>query len=227
MAGAGDVTCAALPIAPPARVTSGYGWRNRPSGPDLHTGIDIGAPEGTPVFAVLPGRVALSAASGALNLYGNTVVLEHGPGLYSLSAHLQYRSVGTGELVAAGQQIGAVGRTAGTRANPGELFSSSGPHLHLEFLRAWPPAGRDLDRLRVGEVFRQFGIIAPKAGPLALACSTAPVTGSQSERQNSRSYPQNSQTSPMVAPRAATVGGQGSAVVAALFLALAAYLGSK
>lgn len=166
--------CASLPLAPPALVTSGYGWRNRPSGPDLHTGIDLGAPEGTPVLAMLPGVVVLSAPSGQLTGYGNTVVMQHGPELFSLSAHLERRTVATGQHVAQGEQIGAVGRTAGTRANPAAVFASSAPHLHLEFLRRWPPAGRDLDRLHVGQVLGAYGVIVPDRGPLALACSPSP-----------------------------------------------------
>lgn len=219
------MTCAALPIAA-SRVTSGYGWRNRPSGPDLHTGIDLGAPEGSPVRSMLPGRVVVSAPNGALSGYGQTVVIEHGPRLFSLSAHLQARTVTVGQSVAAGQQIGTVGRTAGTKANPGAVFATSGPHLHLEFLDAWPPAGRDLNRLDVGQVLGAFGVIVPPSGPLALACSN----GAQpSWPVAPGAWPiarQNSQPSPMVTPAASTTS-QGGALVAFAFLAIAAFLGSK
>lgn len=168
------MACAALPIAPPGRVTSPYGWRNRPSGADLHTGVDLGAPEGTPVYAMLPGRVRLAAPSGSLQGYGNAVVLEHAAALFTLYAHLQGYSVMQGQLVDAGQQIGTVGRTAGTRDDPGRVFSSSGAHLHLEFLDRWPPRGRDLDRLDPAKVLGELGVIVPPSGPLVQACTGAP-----------------------------------------------------
>jgi murein DD-endopeptidase MepM/ murein hydrolase activator NlpD len=162
--------CAALPVD--GRVTSPQGWRNRPSGEDLHTGVDIGAPEGSPVFAMFSGRVVVAAPSGELAGYGNVVVLEHGD--YSLYAHLSRLDVAQGELVQAGQQIGTVGRTAGTRENPAAVFSSSGAHLHLEFLDRWPPRGRDLDRLDVGKVLAAAGVMVPAQGPLQAVCGTVP-----------------------------------------------------
>lgn len=166
--------CAALPIAPPGRVSSPYGWRNRPSGPDLHTGVDLGAPEGTAVFAMLPGVVKLAAPSGALQGYGNSVVLEHAPQLFTLYAHLQGYRVLQGQRVAAGEQLGTVGRTAGTREQPGKVFDVSGAHLHLEFLDRWPPRGRDLDRLDPAKVLGELGVIVPPQGPLVQACTGAP-----------------------------------------------------
>lgn len=163
--------CAALPVD--GRVTSPQGWRNRPSGPDLHTGVDLGAPEGTPVYAMFDGLVKVSAPSGELEGYGNVVVLEHEDNC-SLYAHLATRAVVAGQRVTAGQQIGTVGRTAGTRQNPGAQFASSGAHLHLEFLSKWPPAGRDLDRLDVGEILANAGVIVPPTGPLQLVCGAVP-----------------------------------------------------
>jgi murein DD-endopeptidase MepM/ murein hydrolase activator NlpD len=167
------MACAALPIAPVGTVTSGYGWRNRPSGPDLHTGIDLGAPLGTPVYAMLPGQVVVSAPNGELSGYGETVVVQHGPTLFALYAHLSRRAVVRGAVVAPGQELGAVGTTAGTRDDPAGHFKSSGPHLHLEFLTRWPPSGRDKDRLNVGQVLGGFGVIVPGQGPLMRACGGA------------------------------------------------------
>jgi murein DD-endopeptidase MepM/ murein hydrolase activator NlpD len=195
------MTCAALPIASPAAVTSGYGWRNRPSGPDLHTGIDLGAPRGTPVYAMLPGVVVVSAPSGELSGYGDVIVVQHGSALYALYAHLDRRSVARGAVVAPGQQLGAVGTSAGTRADPQKQFASSSSHLHLEFLNRWPPAGPDLDRLDVGQVLAALGVIVPPSGPLVQACTTT-------------------SRAPMVV-RAST----GSAAALLLFVALAAAFG--
>jgi murein DD-endopeptidase MepM/ murein hydrolase activator NlpD len=170
------VLCAALPVA--GRVASPYGWRWLNGRSDLHTGIDIGAPEGAPVFAMLPGVVVLAAPSGQIEGYGNVVVLEHAPGFYSLSAHLSAMLVRTGQLVARGEQLGAVGRTAGTRADPGRMFGASGAHLHLEFLTRWPPGGRDVDRIDPALVLGPLGVIVPHEGPLqqaACVASDAPV----------------------------------------------------
>ncbi len=168
-------SCAAvaLPVGPvPARAGSRFGYRNTRSGRDFHGGLDIHAPAGTPVRAVTDGTLVDVYPSGALNRYGHTVVLKHGPGLYSLSAHLD--AVGAlpprGGPVIAGDVIGTVGTTAGTRAQPSARFKRSRPHLHLEFLRRWPPAARDADRIDPAPVLAELGIIVPPEGPLALAC---------------------------------------------------------
>ena len=167
--------CAALPVD--ARVSSPYGWRWLNGRSDLHSGVDLGAPEGTAVFALLMGRVLLAAPPGALSGYGNVVVLEHGDvlgqPLYSLYAHLSSMSVQQGQLVATGDELGRVGRTAGTSDNPGKVFQSSGAHLHLELLEKWPPDGRDLNRLDPGAVLPQLGVIVPSSGPLLSACGGA------------------------------------------------------
>lgn len=168
----------ALPVQ--GRVASPFGWRwlNRRS--DYHAGMDIGAPEGTPVHAVLPGVVVAAAPSGELEGYGNVVVLQHSPQLFSLYAHLRGMTVTKGEHVLEGATIGDVGRTAGTRAEPSKSFASSGAHLHLEFLRAWPPAGRDLDRIDPAPVLASLGIIVPQQGPLMLAAAAAPSAPTKS-----------------------------------------------
>lgn len=84
-----------------------------------HGGIDIGAKEGSPVLACAPGRVVFA---GPRIVTGNTIVLEHLPGLFSLYMHLSAIAVSEGEVVAQGQKIGLVGSTG----------LSTGPHLHWE-----------------------------------------------------------------------------------------------
>ena len=128
-----------------ARLTSGYGWRFNPT--EFHAGIDLAAAIGEPVRAVRQGRVVVSAPSGALDRYGNVVVIEHPSGEASLYAHLDSRAVNRGDYVAENQPIGTVGTTAGTRTDPGKHFERSGAHLHLEILTRWPPKGRKLDRI--------------------------------------------------------------------------------
>ena len=91
----------------------------------LHGGIDLGAREGSEVLACAGGRVAFA---GLRIVTGNTIVLEHLPGLFSLYMHLSAIMVHEGDIVGEGQPIGRVGSTG----------LSTGPHLHWE--------------LRVGEV---------------------------------------------------------------------------
>jgi len=82
-----------------------------------HAGVDFPAAAGTPVFAAQSGRVVL-----AENLYysGNTVVIDHGYGIYTLYAHLSEMEVKPGETVDATTEIGKVGATGRV----------TGPHLH-------------------------------------------------------------------------------------------------
>jgi len=109
-----------------ARVTSWFGDRRTYTGPDgtvspsIHSGLDLAAPEGTAVYSVGSGRVVLSA--GRI-ITGETVVVEHLPGVYCLYCHLKDRFVETGEQVYDGQVIGTLGMTG----------LATGPHLHLEF----------------------------------------------------------------------------------------------
>ncbi|PTQ52227.1 MAG: hypothetical protein HSCHL_0698 [Hydrogenibacillus schlegelii] len=110
------------PVAGAGTISSPFGMRFHPIKKvwALHTGIDIPAPQGTPVRAAFPGRVE---SVGYLGGYGLVVLIDHGDGLKSLYAHLASASVQPGERVLAGQTIAAVGSTG----------LSTGPHLHFEF----------------------------------------------------------------------------------------------
>jgi murein DD-endopeptidase MepM/ murein hydrolase activator NlpD len=85
----------------------------------VRTGIDIEAPEGTPIRAVAAGTVAYR---GWLKGYGNLLVLDHGDGYYTLYAHASQILVDEGDQVKAGAVVGRVGETG----------SVDGPRLHFE-----------------------------------------------------------------------------------------------
>jgi murein DD-endopeptidase MepM/ murein hydrolase activator NlpD len=105
------------PVADPAN--SAFGARSifngQPRSP--HGGADFLSEAGTPIKAPNAGRIAL-----ARDLYftGNTVVIDHGLGLFSLFAHLSAIEVEPGTSVATGDVVGRVGATGRV----------SGPHLH-------------------------------------------------------------------------------------------------
>ena len=82
-----------------------------------HAGVDFPAPTGTPVFASQAGNVVLAEE---LYYSGNTVVIDHGYGIYTLYAHLSEIAVHAGERVGPNTQIGKVGATGRV----------TGPHLH-------------------------------------------------------------------------------------------------
>ena len=83
-----------------------------------HSGLDIAAPTGTPVAAVNRGKVVLSME---LITQGNTVVIDHGQGLFSVYFHLDELHAVENTIVERGEIIGTVGSTG----------FSTGPHLHL------------------------------------------------------------------------------------------------
>jgi len=101
--------------------SSGFGWRIHPITlkRQFHTGLDIRARIGTPVFAAGPGSVIVA---GELNGYGKAVVINHQNGLSTLYAHNSVILVRPGQYVKKGQII----------ARSGKSGTANGPHLHFE-----------------------------------------------------------------------------------------------
>lgn len=105
-----------------SKISSPFGYRYHPiTGVwKLHTGTDIYAPYGTPIYAVLGGTVV---SAGYSSSYGNNVIIDHGNGVTTLYAHCSKLLVSSGQTVKKGQQIGKVGMTG----------SATGYHLHIEW----------------------------------------------------------------------------------------------
>lgn len=99
-------------------LSSSFGPRGRTN----HDGIDIAAPEGTPVRAAADGTVLFS---GALRGYGKTVIVEHRASLTTVYAHNRENLVAAGAKVRRGDVIATVGQTGKT----------TGPNLHFEVRR--------------------------------------------------------------------------------------------
>ena len=111
----------AMPVAGPLGDTFGL-RRSFNGGPfSNHTGVDIIAEEGTPVTAANAGRVVYA---GTLHLRGNTVVVDHGAGVFTGYHHLSQIGVVEGQTVSQGEAIGAVGATG--------LVTAA--HLHWELI---------------------------------------------------------------------------------------------
>ena len=102
-------------------LTSPFGMRVHPISKEwkMHEGVDMSAPQGTPIYAAKAGKVTTTSfqAGGA----GYYVSINHGDGFSSIYMHMTHYIVSPGQYVATGQVIGYVGSTGG----------STGPHLHF------------------------------------------------------------------------------------------------
>ncbi len=104
-----------------------------------HSGEDFAAPEGAPIAAAAAGRVAFA---GFLATRGNSVIIDHGVGVFTAYHHMSRIDVAQGQDLAQGQQVGAVGSTG----------LSTGPHLHWELV---------VGRVNVDPVMWTFAGVAP------------------------------------------------------------------
>ncbi len=124
----------------PNAANSAFGTRSIYNGQrrSQHGGADFLSPLGTPVKAPNGARVVLARE---LYFLGNTVVLDHGQGLFSILAHLSMLAARQGDVVTAGQVVGEVGATGRV----------TGPHLHW----AVRVAGSRIDPLSLVELLGQ------------------------------------------------------------------------
>lgn len=107
-----------------ASITCAYGWKTHPltKKESFHDGIDLDAEAGQNVLAVAAGTVLECSYSDACGYY---MTLEHADGVQTMYAHLRAFYVESGDTVAQGQVIAAVGATGW----------ATGPHLHLSVSR--------------------------------------------------------------------------------------------
>ncbi len=112
----------AWPVPDSQRITSQFGYRKDPfTGRTTgHNGMDVGAPQGTDIVAAADGEVILAGLHGG---FGNTVIINHGGGIWSLYGHIRHNGieVSVGDKVSKGDKIAEVGSTG----------RSTGPHLHF------------------------------------------------------------------------------------------------
>ncbi|HSB68959.1 MAG TPA: peptidoglycan DD-metalloendopeptidase family protein [Candidatus Methylomirabilis sp.] len=102
-------------------VTAGYGYRRSPftGQREMHEGLDIAAPLGTPILATADGIVSFV---GPLAGFGNVVFLNHGHGFTTFYAHVSTSPVKEGQQVRRGEVVARVGMSGRT----------TGPHVHYE-----------------------------------------------------------------------------------------------
>ena len=116
------------PVLGHTYVSSDYGWRICPfHGREFHYGIDIPAPEGTPIRACKDGEVVVSEYNSG---YGYYMIIKHTDGTQTLYAHMYKVGLPKGTKVLQGEEIGGIGTTG----------SSTGNHLHFEI---WESASKD------------------------------------------------------------------------------------
>ncbi len=103
------------------RISSDFGNRIHPvlGTKSFHGGIDIPAPNGSPIYAANSGVVIFAGYKGS---YGNAVIIDHGGGVATLYAHSSKLYVNTGQEVTRGETVALIGSTG----------RSTGNHLHFE-----------------------------------------------------------------------------------------------
>ncbi|MXO65687.1 peptidoglycan DD-metalloendopeptidase family protein [Altererythrobacter endophyticus] len=104
-----------------SHISSGFGYRRDPftGGGAMHKGLDFRGKTGTPIHAAAEGKVSFA---GRRSGYGRVIEITHGNGLMTRYAHMSAFKAKRGQMVKAGDIIGAIGSSG----------RSTGPHLHFE-----------------------------------------------------------------------------------------------
>ncbi|ATZ65505.1 MULTISPECIES: M23 family metallopeptidase [Acinetobacter] len=110
------------PLPDMKRVSSDFGGRTMGGRAEHHSGLDLSAPSGTPIYATGPGIVT---KSGWGTGYGQYVEINHGNGYITRYAHASRLIARVGDQVKAGEHIANVGCTG----------RCTGPHLHYEVVK--------------------------------------------------------------------------------------------
>lgn len=138
---------AIMPIAKDqCKIVSGFGYRFHPilRYRRLHSGIDLAARPGTPIYATGDGVVRVAGRnSEGYSGYGVVVVIDHGFGFQTLYAHMTSTTVREGQKVRRGEQVGTVGSTG----------MSTGTHLHYEVI---------LNGKKVDPIYYFFNDLSPQ-----------------------------------------------------------------
>lgn len=126
--GLGVASAAGFVFPAAGEIVSDFGYRRHPilGTLRLHAGIDIGAPDGSDIWAAQAGQVILAGWNGG---YGNCVMVAHDGGVVTLYGHMSAIYVSEGQAVGQGTVLGAVGSTG----------LATGPHLHFETIVGGEP----------------------------------------------------------------------------------------
>lgn len=98
-----------------------YTYKGKVIDQQVHLGIDLASLAQASIPAANAGKIVFA---DFLGIYGNTVVIDHGMGLFSMYAHLSHMGVAPGQMVAKGETIG----------NTGQTGLAAGDHLHFSIL---------------------------------------------------------------------------------------------
>jgi murein DD-endopeptidase MepM/ murein hydrolase activator NlpD len=168
----------------PANSAVGQGnglFRSRSGG--KHDGVDISGQTKDDVNAAGSGTVVYS---GWQNGYGQTVVVDHGNGRYTLYAHLDSRDVKVGQEVAAGETIGGIGTTGNTP-------SAAQTHLHFEIRDGKNDPKHSVDPLPIlpGPYFQDGTLVSPNyvSPPVTGPYYTTPTYGTSTPSTSTQSDP--------------------------------------
>lgn len=122
LADSSSVPAGSKPFIFPTRGKITQGWRRG------HYAFDIADASKPPIWAAGGGTVTKASSGTWGGGYGTHIIIDHGNGLQTLYAHMDYLSVSVGENVTQGQVIGRMGRT-------GRVYGRTGIHLHFEVIK--------------------------------------------------------------------------------------------